>query len=745
MARKSALALPENPATPVPLAEALAERYLSYALSTIVSRSLPDVRDGLKPVHRRLLYAMRQLRLEPGQGYKKSARVVGDVIGKFHPHGDSAIYDAMVRLAQDFAQRYPLVDGQGNFGNIDGDNAAAMRYTEARLTEAAALLLQHIDDDTVDFRPTYDGSEQEPVVLPAAFPNLLANGAQGIAVGMATSIPPHNVAEICDALLHLIKSPKARIETLVELMPGPDFPTGGVLCESRETLVEAYRTGRGSLRIRARWNVEKLKGGTWQIVITEIPYQVVKARLLEKIGELLNERRLSFLEDCLDESTTDLRIVLVPRSRTLDPGHIMEQMFRETELESRFGMNMNALDAQQIPRLMSLPDLLNAYLTHRREILQRRSAFRLGAIERRLEILDGLLIAYLNLDAVIALIRKEDEPKPVMMRKWQLSETQAEAILNMRLRALRKLEEIEITREHKMLSAERKELKALLKDEARQWATIAGEISDLKKLYGLKTPLGRRHTEIGTAPAALVIPLESMVEKEPITIICSDKGWIRALKGHVERSDEIKFKEGDRGKFHLHAQTTDKVLLFATNGKAYSLPADRLPGGRGHGEPVRLMIDLGNDQDIVALRVFRPDGTMLVASDDGRGFVIAERDMIAQTKSGKQILNLGDGAEARVCTPADGDMVATIGDNRKLLIFPIAQVPVMARGRGVILQKYKDGGLADAKVFSKASGLSWRLGEKIRTETALSEWIGDRAQAGRLPPQGFPRGNLFGT
>ncbi|HEX2580698.1 MAG TPA: DNA topoisomerase IV subunit A [Dongiaceae bacterium] len=745
MARKSALALPENPATPVPLAEALAERYLSYALSTIVSRSLPDVRDGLKPVHRRLLYAMRQLRLEPGQGYKKSARVVGDVIGKFHPHGDSAIYDAMVRLAQDFAQRYPLVDGQGNFGNIDGDNAAAMRYTEARLTEAAALLLQHIDDDTVDFRPTYDGSEQEPVVLPAAFPNLLANGAQGIAVGMATSIPPHNVAEICDALLHLIKSPKARIETLVELMPGPDFPTGGVLCESRETLVEAYRTGRGSLRIRARWNVEKLKGGTWQIVITEIPYQVVKARLLEKIGELLNERRLSFLEDCLDESTTDLRIVLVPRSRTLDPGHIMEQMFRETELESRFGMNMNALDAQQIPRLMSLPDLLNAYLTHRREILQRRSAFRLGAIERRLEILDGLLIAYLNLDAVIALIRKEDEPKPVMMRKWQLSETQAEAILNMRLRALRKLEEIEITREHKMLSAERKELKALLKDEARQWATIAGEISDLKKLYGLKTPLGRRHTEIGTAPAALVIPLESMVEKEPITIICSDKGWIRALKGHVERSDEIKFKEGDRGKFHLHAQTTDKVLLFATNGKAYSLPADRLPGGRGHGEPVRLMIDLGNDQDIVALRVFRPDGTMLVASDDGRGFVIAERDMIAQTKSGKQILNLGDGAEASVCTPADGDMVATIGDNRKLLIFPIAQVPVMARGRGVILQKYKDGGLADAKVFSKASGLSWRLGEKIRTETALSEWIGDRAQAGRLPPQGFPRGNLFGT
>lgn len=746
MARKSTahLALMETPHKVVGLAEALSERYLSYALSTIVSRSLPDVRDGLKPVHRRLMFAMRQLRLEPGSGYKKSARVVGDVIGKFHPHGDTAIYDAMVRLAQDFAQRYPLVDGQGNFGNIDGDNAAAMRYTEARLTEAARLLLAHIDEDTVDFRPTYDGSEIEPVVLPAAFPNLLANGAQGIAVGMATSIPPHNVAEICDSLLHLIRSPNARIETLVDHVQGPDFPTGGILCENRETIVEAYKTGRGSLRVRARWNVETLKGGTWQIAVTEIPYQVVKARLVERIDQMIVDRKLPFLEAINDESTTDTRLILVPKSRAVEPEHVMEQLFRDTELESRFNLNMNVLDAQQVPRVMNLAELLRAYLDHRREVLIRRSKFRLGEIERRMEILEGLLIAYLNIDAVIKLIRQEDEPKPVMIRKWKLTDNQADAILNMRLRSLRKLEEVEIKTEHKELSREGKDLRSLLKEEEKQWQAVGSEITELKRFYSPKTPLGKRRTELGTAPSGIVIPLEAMVEKEPITIVCSDKGWIRALKGHLENTADIKFKEGDRGKFLLHAMTTDKLLVFGTNGKAYTLGCDRLPGGRGHGEPIRLMIDLGNDQDIVAIYLHRPDGKMLVAGHDGRGFIVAESDMLAQTKNGRQVLNLAPGVEAAVCRPVEGDMVAVIGENRKMLLFPLDQMPEMARGRGVILQKYKDGGLSDAKTFRKKEGLSWRIGEKIRTETALKDWMGERAQAGRLPPQGFPKTNKFG-
>ena len=725
------------------LADALGERYLSYALSTIMARSLPDVRDGLKPVHRRLLYAMRQLRLEPGSGFKKSARVVGDTMGQFHPHGDQSIYDAMVRMAQDFAQRYPLVDGQGNFGNIDGDNAAAMRYTEARLTEAAGLMLAEIDNDTVDFRQTYDGENAEPIVLPAAFPNLLANGAQGIAVGMATSIPPHNVAEICDALQHLIKTPNARVETLLNLMPGPDFPTGGILSETRETIVEAYKTGRGSLRVRARWEVEELKGGAWQIVITEIPYQVAKSKLIEKIAELLQEKKLPFLDDIQDESAADVRVVLTPKSRNVEPEHLMEQMFRLTDLEIRFGLNMNVLGADQVPRVMSLAEVLRAYLDHRREVLQRRSRHRLAEIERRLEILEGYLIVYLNIDAVIRIIRTEDDPKAVMIKKWKLTDLQADAILNMRLRALRKLEEIEIKTEHKNLTNEKRDLNALLKDEGRQWEKINGEIGELKKSYGPKTELGRRRTELGEAPSAEIIPLEALIEREPVTVICSQKGWIRAMKGHVEDTTEIKFKEGDRGKFEIKCETTDKLLVFGTNGKFYTLGIDKLPGGRGHGEPVRLLIDLGNDQDIVQVMIHKPGQKLLVASADGRGFVVNSDEVLAQTRAGKQVLSLPDGVEAQVCTPAEGDMVACIGENRKMLLFKLEEVPEMARGRGVMLQKYKDGGLSDAKVYSRKDGLSWRLGDKTRTETNLRDWIGERAQAGRLPPQGFPRGNKF--
>ena len=729
---------------PVELSDALAERYLSYALSTIMSRSLPDVRDGLKPVHRRLLYAMRQLHLDPGSGYKKSARVVGDVIGKFHPHGDTSIYEALVRLAQEFAQRYPLIDGQGNFGNIDGDNAAAMRYTEARLTEVAALMLDGIDEDAVDFRPTYDGEGSEPIVLPGAFPNLLANGAQGIAVGMATSIPPHNAGEICDALLHVIKFPKATAGKLVELMPGPDFPTGGVLVEGRAAITEAYKTGRGSFRLRARWEVEKLKG-TWQILVTEIPYQVQKSRLIERIADLLQQKKLSLLVDIRDESTTDVRLVLEPKSRNVDPALLMESLFRQCDLETRFGLNMNLLDAGQTPRVMSLAEVLRAFLDHRRTVLLRRSKYRLGQIEHRLEILDGLIIAYLNLDEVIRIIRREDDPKAKMMRKWKLSEIQADAILNMRLRALRKLEEMEIRKEHADLTVERKSLKALIKDEDKQWARIAGEIGEIKKRFGPKTELGRRRTELGDVPAEVEIPVEAMVEREPVTIICSVKGWIRAMKGHVAADNEIKFKEGDRERFHIHAETTDKIILFGTNGRFYTLGADKLPGGRGHGEPLRLMIELGNEQDIVALLVRKPGRRLVVAASDGRGFVVKEEDVIAQTRTGKQVLNLGEGAEAAACRPVEegADHIAVIGENRKLIIFPLAELPEMGRGRGVTLQRYKDGGLSDVKTFKLKEGLTWVLGDRTRTETALRDWVGKRAQAGRLPPQGFPKGNKF--
>jgi topoisomerase-4 subunit A len=730
---------------PTALADALSERYLSYALSTIMSRSLPDVRDGLKPVHRRLLYAMRQLGLDPSKIHKKSARVVGDVIGKFHPHGDASIYEAMVRLAQDFAVRYPLVDGQGNFGNIDGDNAAAMRYTEARLTDAAAALLDGIDEDAVDLRPTYDGEEQEPVVLPGGLPNLLANGSQGIAVGMATSIPPHNLAEICDALIHLIKYPKATVAKLVDLMPGPDFPTGGVLVESRESLIETYRTGRGSLRLRAKWRVEKLKGGLWQIIVEEIPYQVPKSRLIERIAQLLQDRKLTLLADVRDESTTDVRIVLEPRSRTVEPALLMESLFRQSDLETRFPLNMNVLDAEQTPRVMPLPEVLQAYLDHRRVVLMRRGKFRLANIDHRLEVLAGYLIAYLNLDEVIRIVRMEDEPKPVMIKRLKVSEVQAEAILNMRLRALRKLEEMEIRQEHQAQTKEKKDLGTLLKSEERQWQTIGEELAAIRKQFGPATPLGRRRTLAGEPPADIEIPTEAMIEREAVTVICSDKGWIRTQKGHGIDPGEIKYKEGDRGRFLLQAETTDKLVVFGTNGRFYTLGIDKLPGGRGHGEPIRLMIDLGNDQELVAMFIHDPQRKLVVASGDGRGFVVPEGEIVAQTRAGRQVLNLADGVEAVACAFVEGDTVAVVGENRKLLLFPLKELPEMTRGRGVILQRYKDGGLSDVKVFDYKQGLTWRQGDqRHKTETALADWRGERGQAGRLPPQGFAKNNKFG-
>ena len=730
----------------VRITDALSERYLSYALSTIMARSLPDVRDGLKPVHRRLLYAMRQLRLDPNSPYKKSARVVGDVIGKFHPHGDQAIYDALVRLAQDFALRYPLIDGQGNFGNIDGDNAAAMRYTEARLTVVAEYLLRSIDEDTVDFRPTYDGETEEPVVLPAAFPNLLANGAQGIAVGMATAIPPHNVSEICDALLHLIKSPKATIDKLVSLIPGPDFPTGGVLVEERETIVEAYAKGRGSLRLRARWETEKVKGGGYQIVVTEMPFQVQKARLIEKIADLIAARKLSMLADVRDESTDEVRLVLEPRSRNIDAHVLMESLFRQTDLETRVSLNMNVLDAENTPRVMSLREALQAYLDHRHDVLLRRSNHRLEKIARRLEVLEGYLVAYLNLDEVIRIIREEDDPKRKMMARWKLSDAQAEAILNMRLRALRKLEEIEIRSEHKELSKEQRELRGLLKNEKRRWEVISSEIRDLKKTFNVKSELGRRRTVLSGAPSEVVVPLEAVIEREPVTVLCSVKGWVRAMKGHFEEMPEARYKEGDRARFAVPAYTTDKLLVFATNGRFYTLGVDKLPGGRGFGEPLRLMLDLPNDQDVVSLLVHVPGRRLLVASSDGRGFIVPEDEVLAQTKNGKQVLNVGSGVEAACCRIVEevADSIAVIGDNRKLLVFPMEELPEMTRGRGVILQRYRDGGLSDVQAFSRDAGLSWSAGAgRTRTESDLMAWSGKRGQAGRLPPNGFPRSNKF--
>ena len=727
------------------LADALGERYLSYALSTIKARSLPDVRDGLKPVHRRLLFAMRQLKLDPESGFKKCARVVGDVIGKYHPHGDTAVYDTLVRLAQEFAVRYPLVDGQGNFGSIDGDNAAAMRYTEARLTDVAWALLEGISEDAVDFRDTYDGEDSEPVVLPAAFPNLLANGGSGIAVGMATNIPPHNVGEICDALLHLIKHPNATIAKLVDFIPGPDFPTGGVLAETRAAVVEAYATGRGGLRVRGIWSQEKLSRGLYRIVVTEIPYQVQKGRLIEKIAELLLARKLPLLADVRDESDAEVRIVFEPKNRGVDAEMLMEQLFRLTDLEVRVGLNMNVLDADNTPRVMNLGEVLIAFLDHRHQVLKRRSHHRLERIERRLEVLDGLIVAYLNLDEVIRIVRAEDDAKAELIRAFKLSDAQAEAILNMRLRQLRKLEEIEIRREHDDLSAERKNIKALLRDKKLRWDAIAGEIRDIKKRFGARTALGRRRTEIGDAPTAVVVSMDDMIEREPITVVCSENGWIRAAKGHIEDTAEVSYKEGDRGRFVLHAQSTDKLVIFATNGRFYTLGCGRLPGGRGHGEPLRLMIDLGNGYDVVNMFIHQPGRRLLVAADSGHGFLVDENDIIAQTRNGKQVLNVGADSEAAACAPVGegDDAVAAIGRNRRLLIFKLDELPVMSRGRGVILQRYRDGGLADAKTFALADGLTWRSGARERTEGDIAPWLGKRAQAGRLPPKGFPRANRF--
>ena len=724
------------------LVDALSERYLAYALSTIMSRSLPDVRDGLKPVHRRLIYAMHQLRLDPAAGFKKCARIVGDVMGKYHPHGDASIYDAMVRLAQDFSSRYPLVDGQGNFGNIDGDNAAAMRYTEARLTEVAKALLAGIDDDAVDFRPTYDGEESEPLVLPGGFPNLLANGAAGIAVGMATSIPPHNAGEVCAAAIHLIRNPEASTADLVVHMPGPDFPTGGLLIEEPASIAQAYETGRGGFRLRAKWEVEKAKHGTWNVVVTEIPYQVQKSKLIEQIALLLEEKKLPLLADVCDESAETVRLVLEPKNRGVEPEMLMATLFRATQLENRFPLNMNVLTADRTPLVLGLRDVLRQWLDHRQEVLVRRSNHRLAATQKRLEILDGFLAVYLNLDEVIRIIRHEDEPKPALIAAFTLTEMQAEAILNMRLRSLRKLEEMEIRKEHKALTKELRDLQALLKDKGQRWERIVAELEDIKQKFG-DGPLGKRRTELGAAPTDIEVSTEAYVEREAITVILTEKGWIRAVKGHGIDGEAQKFKEGDRLRLLLPCETTDRLCLFATNGRAYTLKAADLPRGRGDGQAVRLLADLSNEDDVAALFIWREGVRYLVASNAGRGFLVKSEELLAERRTGKTVLNVKPGEEAMMCAPADGDHVAIIGANRKLLVFALEQVPEMTRGAGVILQRYKDGGMGDAKVFRIAEGLSWRLGEKTRTETALQDWLGERAQAGRLPPNGFPKSGKF--
>jgi topoisomerase-4 subunit A len=731
----------------IALREALEERYLSYALSTIMHRALPDARDGLKPVHRRILYGMRLLRLDPGSTFKKSAKIVGDVMGNFHPHGDQAIYDSLVRLAQDFASRYPLVDGQGNFGNVDGDNAAAYRYTEARLTEAARLLLDGIDEDAVDFRPTYDGVSQEPVVLPAAFPNLLANGAQGIAVGMATAIPPHNIAELCDAALHLIDNPNARTRTLLKFVPGPDFPTGGLVVDPPEAIAEAYTTGRGSFRLRARWKVEDTGRGTYQVVVTEIPWQVQKMRLVEAIGNLLNEKKLPLVADMRDESAEDVRIVLEPRSRSVDPALMMESLFKLTELESRVPLNMNVLIRGRIPKVVGLAEALTEWLTHRREVLLRRSRYRLGQIEHRLEVLGGYLIAYLNLDRVIKIIRKEDEPKPVLMKTFRLSDVQAEAILNMRLRNLRRLEEMEIRSEDRTLRAEKKSIEDLLRSEKEQWKTIAGQIREVREKFGPKTPLGKRRTGFAQAPAHDEAAIEeALVEREPITVVVSEKGWIRALRGQVADLSGLSFKADDALDHAFFAETTSKIMVFATNGRFYTIEAAKLPGGRGHGEPIRLFIDLEQQTDVVDVFRYQGGRKLIVASKQGRGFIVSEDECVANTRKGKQILNVKPPDAARAIALVEGEQVAAVGDNRKMVVFPIEQVPEMTRGRGVRLQRHKDGGLSDIKTFEVEKGLTWTdSAGRVFTLTLreLADWRGNRADAGRLAPKGFPKTNKF--
>jgi topoisomerase-4 subunit A len=764
-----------------PLARAIGERYLTYALSTIMHRALPDARDGLKPVHRRILWAMREMRLASNGGFRKSAGVVGEVMGKYHPHGDSAIYDAMARLAQDFAIRYPLVDGQGNFGNIDGDNPAAMRYTEARLTRAAEALMDALDEDAVDFRPNYDGREHEPVVLPSAFPNLLANGASGIAVGMATNIPPHNLDQLLEACLHLAKAKNSdlvRDETLIDIVEGPDFPTGGVIVEPRESLRAAYLTGRGSIRTRARWTREDLGHGTWQIVVTEIPFQVQKSKLIERIAELIQLKKVPILADVRDESADDIRIVLEPRSRNVEPEVLMGMLFRNTDLETRFALNMNVLIDGRVPKVCSLKEVLRAFLAHRRDVLERRSRHRLEKIDHRLEVLEGFITAFLNLDRVIDIIRYDDDPKAALMREdWgraharatsekdyvspapgegELSEVQAEAILNMRLRSLRRLEEIELRREFDALTAERAAIEDLLADEGLQWSRIADELREVRKAFGKDAPGGARRTTFAEAGEAEEVPVEAMIEREPVTVICSKMGWIRAMRGHQPLDAEVKFKDGDGPRLAFHAETTDRILLFGSNGRFYTLAAANLPGGRGMGEPVRLMVDLPNEAEIVALFPHRPGGKLVVASTAGDGFMVAEDEIVAQTRAGKQVMNLGPGVQAAVCKPVAGDHLAVASANGKLLVFPLTELPEMARGKGVRLQKYKqvrgrqgqleiDGGLADVTTFHWAQGLSWTMGGgKTRTEPDMTEWLGPRAGVGKRPPHGFPRSNRFG-
>ncbi|MGR3454572.1 DNA topoisomerase IV subunit A [Pseudooceanicola sp.] len=790
-----------------PLRRAIGERYLTYALSTIMHRALPDARDGLKPVHRRILYAMRELRLSATGRFRKSSKISGDVMGNYHPHGDQAIYDAMARLAQDFNVRYPLVDGQGNFGNIDGDNPAASRYTEARLTAIAESMMEGLAENAVDFRDNYDGTLTEPVVLPATFPNLLANGSSGIAVGMATNIPPHNIAELIDACLHLIRTPEARDETLLNYIPGPDFPTGGVIVEPRETIAEAYRTGRGSIRLRAKWEVEDLGRGTWQIVVTEIPYQVQKSKLIERIADLIQTKKIPILADIRDESADDIRMVLEPKSRSVDPELLMGMLFRNSDLEVRFSLNMNVLIDGVTPKVCSLKEVLRAFLDFRREVLVRRSRHRMAKIDNRLEVLAGLITAFLNLDRVIDIIRYDDDPKAALMyedwsrahqstipraadesdyrsplagvdvsslvlitdadavatgvlvesddgtravpysfagRENGLSDVQAEAILNMRLRSLRRLEEDALLRERDALMEERAGLEDLLENESVQWTRISDQLKETKKAFGRDYVFGARRTVFAEAGEVEEVPLEAMIEREPITVVCSKMGWIRAMKGHIDLGSELKFKDGDEGRFVFHAQTTDRILLFGSNGRFYTIPASNLPGGRGMGEPVRLMVDLPNEAEIVTLFIHAPGRKLIVASTAGDGFLVPEDEVLAQTRSGKQVLNVKEGVRALLCKPATGDYVACVGENRKVLVFPLDELPEMTRGKGVRLQKFKDGGLSDLTSFVLAEGLSWKdPAGRTRTETDLEEWTGKRASAGRMAPRGFPRDNRF--
>ncbi len=724
--------------------DALSSRYLAYALSTITQRALPDVRDGLKPVHRRLLFAMRELKLNPETAHKKCARIVGEVMGRFHPHGDASIYDALVKLSQSFSARYPLVDGQGNFGNIDGDSAAAMRYTEARMTPAGRSLLEGIDEDAVDFKPTYNEEDDEPEVLPAGFPNLLANGSTGIAVGMATSVPPHNAAELCNAALHLIGAPGASIKTLMNYVQGPDYPTGGICIENKDDMIEAYATGKGGFRTRARWSVEQLDRGMYQIVVTEIPYQVQKSRLIEKLAEIIETKKAPWLADIRDESAEDIRIVLEPKSKNIDADLLMESLFKISDLENRFSMNLNVLDATGTPRVMNLRECLQAFLDHRRVVLQRRSAQRLGKIDARMEILDGLLIAYLNIDEVIRIVRFEDHPKEELIKAFNLTERQADAILNMRLRALNKLQEVEIQGERDMLAAEKAEIEALLGSDDKQWKVISEQVREARDLYGPKTELGARRTTFMDAPDIEIDLATAFITKEPITVVLSKKGWIRALKGRVDDVDSIKYKDGDEAEFIIPCETTDKLIMFASNGKFYTLGADKLPGGRGNGEPVRLMVDLENDHLPIGLFVHNPERQLIIASSAGYGFRVVEADIVASTRGGKQTLNVKGDVEAVRCIEANGDHIATIGENRKILVFPTEELPVMTRGKGVKLQNYKDGGLADITCFDKAEGLSYI--DSAGRRNSVSDWdvhLGKRAGAGRMAPRGFSRSNAF--